>query len=116
MWLITPLGFFSIVEKSSDRVAGTLTVRARVRDDLEALRDSWLPGLGEIRESANTDYRFRAVAARDAVSQAMARLVASIDYSHFKDEVAKRQGSDRESIYLDVWFVLLQLQRRRTRP
>ena len=116
MWLITPLGFFSIVEKPSDRAAGTLTVRARVREDLEALRDTWLPALGQVHESANTDYRFRAVAARDTVSEAMTKLVASIDYANFKDEVAKRQGRDRESLYHDVWSVLLRLQRRRPRP
>jgi hypothetical protein len=30
MWLMTPIGFFSIVEKAYDRYDGTLTVRARV--------------------------------------------------------------------------------------
>ena len=36
MWLITPVGFFSIVQKPSDVAADTLTVRARVQGDLEA--------------------------------------------------------------------------------
>jgi hypothetical protein len=39
MWLITPTGFFSIVQKPSDEAADTLTVRARVRQDLVALRE-----------------------------------------------------------------------------
>ena len=30
MWLITPLGFFSVVQKSEDARRGTLTVRSRV--------------------------------------------------------------------------------------
>ena len=34
MWLITPTGFFSIVQKPGDAAANTLTVRARVRQDL----------------------------------------------------------------------------------
>ena len=38
MWLITPTGFFSIVQKPTDAQANTLTVRARVRQDLETLR------------------------------------------------------------------------------
>jgi polar amino acid transport system ATP-binding protein len=43
MWLITPEGFFSIVEKATDKASGTLTVRARVASDLEALRGGSLP-------------------------------------------------------------------------
>ena len=49
MWLITPVGFFSIVQKPSDVAADTLTVRARVQGDLEALREQFLPGLGAIQ-------------------------------------------------------------------
>lgn len=54
MWLITPIGFFSIVQKPGDKQNGTLTVRSRVRSDLEALKESYLPGLGQIQESHNT--------------------------------------------------------------
>jgi len=50
MWLITSVGFFSIVEKPDDREAGTLTIRARVREDLEALRRQFLPDLAPIQE------------------------------------------------------------------
>ena len=35
MWLLTPTGFFSIVRKPQDAAAGTLTVRSRVRADLD---------------------------------------------------------------------------------
>jgi hypothetical protein len=51
MWLITPIGFFSIVRKPDDQRVGTLTVRARERGDLEALRGLYLPGLGSTGES-----------------------------------------------------------------
>ncbi len=40
MWLITPTGFFSIVCKSGDIKAGTLTIRARVKSDLETAQPS----------------------------------------------------------------------------
>src|SRR5258708_3463048 len=36
MRLITPTGFFSIVCKPGDMEAGTLTIRARVKSDLQA--------------------------------------------------------------------------------
>ena len=72
MWLITTTGFFSIVEKPWDRAPGTLTVRARARQDLEALKAGSLPELGDITEAADADYRYRAQAPREAVVRAVA--------------------------------------------
>lgn len=110
MWLITPVGFFSIVQKPDDAQADTLTVRARVRADLEALRALHLPDLGEISESGTNDYRFRAKAPRQAVEQAMVKLVQSLTYSNFKSQVSKVQGMGRAGLYHDVWDVLYRLQ------
>jgi len=110
MWIFTPLGYFSIVEKPGDRGKGTLTVRARARGDLEALRDAHLPELGPILESAGTDYKFRASAPRAAVAKALAALANALDYANFKDAVAARQGSKRAHLYHKVWDVLLALQ------
>lgn len=112
MWLITPIGFFSIVEKPADRDAGTLTVRARIRADLEALRGKFLPTLGSIDESSDTDYRFRATAPRADVAAALAALVNDLHYSNFKSHVAKTQGSARSHLYHLVWDVLYRLQSR----
>ncbi|QHE84733.1 hypothetical protein [Hydrogenophaga sp. BPS33] len=112
MWLITPVGFFSVVRKPTDIKNKTLTVRARVRTDLEALKAQFLPELGAIQESAVNDYKFRGVAPQAAVAQAMARLVENMDYSNFKDEVAKQQGQPRSALYHDVWSVLYRLQQR----
>jgi|GEM_PF-206345 len=110
MWLITSVGFFSVVQKPGDQENGTLTVRSRVRSDLAALKKHYLPGLGAIHESFDTDYRFRAVAPRTEVSAAMARMVDAIDYGNFKSEVAKQQGHKRAGLYHQVWDVLYQLQ------
>ena len=110
MWLLTPFGFFSIVRKPDDVAQGSLTIRARVRSDLETLRDQALPELGPVCESSNTDYRYRARAPQAAVARAMAQLVETLDYSNFKDEVAKRQGSKRAKLYHDVWRVLHRMQ------
>jgi hypothetical protein len=111
MWLLTSVGFFSIVQKPSDAAQGTLTVRARVKGDLEALRKRYLPTLGDIAESRTNDYRFRAVVPRAEVSAAMAKIVDELDYSNFKSEVAKTQGKAREHVYHEVWSVLYQLQK-----
>lgn len=110
MWLLTPIGFFSIVQKPGDKEAGTLTVRSRVRKDLETLKAEHLPELGEIKESLDTDYRYRAVAPKEAVSRAAGRLVTDLNYSNFKNEVARRQGYERADVYGDVWQALYRLQ------
>jgi hypothetical protein len=110
MWLLTTAGFYSIVSKPWDREAGTLTVRARARADLEALRARYLPELGDIVESATADYRFRAQAPQAAVAEAVRRAVADIDYDNFKDAVAHRQGRAREGIYHRVWHELFRIQ------
>lgn len=112
MWIITRIGLFSVVEKPWDRGQGTLTVRARVRKDLETLRDDFLPELGPIAEDPDADYRFRAQAPRPAFADAMRLLVMAINYDNFKDEVAERQGSNRAALYHDVWDVLYRLQPR----
>ena len=110
MWLITPVGFFSIVQKPTDQNAGTLTVRARVRGDLDALREHFLPGLGDVHESSSNDYRFRAVAPRGEVAAALSSMIQTLDYSNFKSEVARVQGAGRAHLYHEVWDVLYKLQ------
>lgn len=109
MWLITPIGFFSIVQKPGDAAAKTLTIRARVKADLVVLRDQYLPQLGEIEEHTGTDYQFRATAPREAVTLALSELVMGIDYCNFKNAVAERQGYGRANVYSQVWHNLYHL-------
>lgn len=111
MWLVTDFGFFSVVQKPGDAEAGTLTVRARVRGDLEALRSRYLPTMGPVRESKATDYRFRARAPRAAVAAAMALAIERIEYANVKARIRKTQGPARERVLHDVWAALLPLQR-----
>ena len=110
MWLLTPIGFFSIVEKPYDRYDGTLTVRARVEGDLTALKERYLPEMGEIKADQGTDYRFRATAPREAVARALSQLTLDLDYSNFKDQVSRVQGYERASVYGEVWNRLYRLQ------
>ena len=110
MWLITPVGFFSVVQKADDIAADTLTVRARVRGDLDALREHYLPSLGQVQESKTNDYRFRALAPRADVAAAMASMVNQLKYSNFKSQVATVQGNARAHLYHGVWDVLHRLQ------
>src|SRR3954447_15497996 len=110
MWLLTTCGFFSIVEKSEDRETGMVTVRARVRGDLEALRAKYLPDLGAIVATPERDYAFRARVPKTRLADALGRIVLDVDYSDFKSEVANRMGYAREQIYHEVWECLSVLQ------
>jgi len=107
MWLITTTGFFSVVQKSGDT---DLTIRSRVRADLEQLKERYLPGMGEIRDREGTDYRFRASVSHEELAAVVSKMVADINYANFKDEVKRVQGAQRASVYSDVWSDLYRLQ------
>ena len=109
MWLATDFGFFSVVEKSDDIHENTLTIRARVREDLETLRARCLPSLGPIADSASTDYRYRAKASREAFAIALSKIALDLNYSNFKNAVAVRQGKERAHVYSGVWSALAKL-------
>lgn len=110
MWLVTTFGYFSIVQKNSDRQAGTLTIRARIRGDLELLKRKYLPGLSEIESSGGADYPYRAKAARVEVAEAFAQAILDLSYSNFKAETALQLGHRREDAYTEVWLSLRKLQ------
>jgi 8-oxo-dGTP pyrophosphatase MutT (NUDIX family) len=113
MWIIANFGFFSIVEKPDDEQERTLTIRARVKADLENLRDRYLPTLGQISEDTGTDYKYRAKARRLDCASALSLIALDIDYSNFKNSVAQKQGADRAKLYHGLWDVLYGLQAKK---
>jgi hypothetical protein len=112
MWLMTRVGFFIIVRKSGD---GDLTIRSRVREDLEGLQQHYLPTLGPIKAKANSDYPFRAKASVSDVAAATTKMIDDIDYSNFKNEVGKRQRPARAHVYSRVRQALLELEKNGTK-
>ena len=110
MWLVTAFGYFSIVQKNSDKEDGTLTIRARVRSDLELLKQKYLPNLGEIDDSSGADYPYRAKARRVDVAKALAQAILDLKYSNMKSEVFTRYGAERERICSEVWLQLRKFQ------
>lgn len=103
MWLFTTVGFFSVVQKPR---SPALTVRARIRADLDRLRAEYLPELGETKVTPGHDYPYRARVSHAAFAGALGRLVTDLHYGNFKDAVALKQGAARSSAYHDVWSVL----------
>lgn len=109
MWLLTCFGFFSVVRKPGDAEEGMLTVRGRVRADLEALRDTYLQGASPVIDLERTDYRYRMRVPEKDFGEALSRIASEIDYNDFKSAVETRQGWTRHDIYEQVWSVLRQL-------
>ena len=107
MWLVTTQGFYSVVAHRTR--PEHLLVRARAREDLEALRLQ-IPSI-ELNEDPSADYRWRAEVHREDWRRALIQLVDRIDYDNFKDAVARRHGMKREAVYHRVWRELLRLQR-----
>jgi len=106
MWIMLSDSALSIVQKHL-QPPGTLTVRARVRGDIERVFPK-----AKVETSAYADYAYRAVVPREEVAEAMAKAVRSIDYDNFKATVRE---DDRHDAYLQVWRALMNLQIGRAR-
>lgn len=107
MWLFTNFGFFSIVQKPG---TDFLTVRARVRGDLDNLRDQYLPSLSATQAKGGTDYPWRAMAPHVDFAAALGKITLDLNYGNFKTEVAARQGKTRASRYGRVWSALYEME------
>lgn len=107
MWIFTTIGFFSAVQKPGESV---LTVRARVKGDLEALRERYMPGLTEPSDHGGTDYPWRSRIDHASFAEGLAALARDVDYSNFKSAVAATQGAGRAHVYGDVWRAMLGVE------
>lgn len=106
MWLMTNIGFFSAVQKPETKF---LTIRARVRNDLDNLRQKYLPELSPSIDHAGTDYPWRATISHEKFAAALGKMVMDVTYSNFKNEVAAKQGKARASRYGKVWSALYDM-------
>lgn len=100
MWLFTAFGFYSVVQKGR---GDQLCVRARVSEDLDRLRDRYLPTLSATEEGGGTDYEYRAWVPREALAAALGRILGDLQYENFKNEVQRELGPKRAHACHDVW-------------
>jgi len=107
MWILTTVGFFSVVQKRGDSF---LTVRARIASDLDHLRKKYMPELSETVTGQGTDYPYRATISHDDFSRGMVKLMRDIRHSNFKNEVSKKMGGKREKAYSKPWHDLQDLE------
>lgn len=106
MWLFATSGFYSVVQKPGEK---RLTVRARVRSDLDRLRQKYMPELSETYADVGTDYRYRAFIDHGAFGRGLARVGQDLHYANFKGEVARTQTSRRAAVYSNAWTALWEL-------
>lgn len=109
MWIATKLGFYSIVRKED-----YWHIRARTELDLENLRR--FVNLPAVEIWRGADYRFRirvadSKAGAATIKTLIARLVASIDYENFKDEIAAQPDQKNKlRAYHTLWADMAALQ------
>ena len=108
MWILTPFGFFSVVQKKGDSL---LSIRARVYNDLQRLQDKYLNGNHPIKKGGHTDYPYRIFVSHRDWGKALTQMAEDIDYANFKRQVKAEQGAKRSQLYGQVWGTLYALQK-----
>jgi hypothetical protein len=106
MWLMTKLGFFSVVENRDD--SDGLIVRARCEQDivnishvLDKPLDWWL--------DEKADYGYRLLCSKKEWADALAAMANDIDYDNFKSSVKDER---HHSAYQRVWIDMLYIDDR----
>ncbi len=88
MWLFTKNGHLSVGQHPVDHEY--LVVRAQLREEMDpfvALLDEVAHERHEAQETAEGDYKFLVMARRAVVAEAVAKLVAAIDYEKHIDSL-----------------------------
>jgi hypothetical protein len=117
MWLYTKLGFFSIVYKTPCK-KDELLVRARCRQDLEALSKKLTESndfKGKIIESKDSDYAYRMVVPRSVLAPFLAELMKNLDYANFKGTIPYNDRL-RHAAYFKCWDAMLEWQEKLSEP
>jgi|SRR5262245_6912782 len=110
MWLCLNDGFYSIVEDRQNR--NNLLIRARSRKHLQNFLRWGKKGANvKIKETPDSDYRYRVSLPAFTVGEIMAARVVAIDYDNFKDSVHETALHD---MYEGWWFDHMEYQRERT--
>lgn len=111
MWIMTKIGFFSIVV---GRAPGDVVcIRARSKAHLLALAASYPQyDLADIIEDESRDYRYRAVLARDLLPELMADIASDVDYTNFKSAAQIAMPDDPKYVAAmhNVWSAMANIQ------
>lgn len=103
MWMVTPLGAFSVRCSRADVRNGTLTIESKVRSDLEALMAAVLPSACPIVEVLSKSRGYMIRCGRGEVALALATLAMDVNYDNFVEKFADQQGSSRTEVHQPLW-------------
>lgn len=102
MWIFLPKSFISVVQKPGDLDTDMLTVRARIKGDIESVFPQ-----AQVEMNKGTDYKYRARVARETVAQVLHAQVMGLHWSNFKGAV---KDDKRHDAYMDVWSSMYAVQ------
>lgn len=111
MWLFSKYGFYSITRTQN---RNEWQVRSRVKKDLQNLIDN----IGAIKkskiiETIDSDYRFRIILDSEQYIDLSAFLIASVDYTNFKNKVTSLDDQkEKGPLYMQIWNIMYSLQER----
>lgn len=97
MWICHNQGFVSIVADRDNK--DRLLVRARRREDLEAVLKPVLPDI-EIFSDKGADYKWRAFVPRESIAAVIALHITNITYDNFKNSV---KNDELHDLYAGFW-------------
>jgi len=113
MWLVTKVGFFSVVAHRDD--PDLMLVRGRSDEDLAQLHafaaERRIP-LPDVLPTPTADYCCRLFVTRRDWETLAAALAAAIDYPNFKEAV--HGDPERDTAYMQMWAVMRRFQRQKT--
>jgi len=106
MWIMTKLGFFSVVEHRG--TSDCLLVRARCQTDIENITaktgNTWW-------QDDLADYPYRTTCYRDKWAEVLADIAKDIDYDNFKSSIKDERHL---AAYRRVWQNMLYIDDRFT--
>jgi hypothetical protein len=104
MWIMTKIGFFSMVEKPK----GQICIRSRSVKDMIDLQKKVFPDYN-ILHTPKADYPYRLIVPIKYFRSEFGKLANTVDYPNFKSEVGSK-NSHRENLYHQVWAILTQIE------
>lgn len=106
MWIMTTIGFFSIVKDREAR-DDTMLVRARTKRDAEAFLKAVSGSAGStelyVLETPKADYPFRVRCPRRTVQVFIHEYIDDLDYGNFK---AMIRSVPHMKAYATIWQIL----------
>jgi hypothetical protein len=117
MWLFTRYGFFSVAcaRRPNDSIdPDNVMIRSRRKAHLQNLQTRFHElAAAELIALPDRDYRYRLIVSKPLWSKIVAELTNEQDWSNFKNEAARFQGT-RGSDYIHalhrVWEVMYEFQ------